>query len=246
MRVYGYNNSVRRTFFSFKESKSSVAILNCEMKKSGQLELLVGQNSHVAKSDKTFKIPEDLPRKSSKQITIDNLQGMARFQRVTLKVKAVKVDDAGQVSGGKMKQDITVCDATGSARLTIWADEIRKIEQGKSYLLSGMVVKEFRGRKSLSTSVDKTSEIQLIDDIGKVSTEDGTLCEQHIHDVRIIGIKHLDKYQGCLKCNTKLIPYENDTDLGYCQKCQMIQCPDASKQILNAQLMIEAKLMMKS
>ena len=56
-----------------------------------------------------------------------------------------------------MKQDVTVCDATGSARLTLWANEIGKIEEGNSYLLSGMVVREFRGWKL----------IHFIEDIGK-------------------------------------------------------------------------------
>ena len=58
---------------------------------------------------------------------------MPRFLRVTLKVKAIKVDDTDEVSGGKMKRDVTVCDAHGSAWLTLWADEIGTIDEGKSY-----------------------------------------------------------------------------------------------------------------
>ena len=32
-----------------------------------------------------------------------------------------------------------------------------------------------------------------------------------VRDVRVIGVKHLDKYQGCLKCRMKLISYDGDT-----------------------------------
>ena len=56
------------------------------------------------------------------------------FHHVSLKAKAVKVNEAGEVSGGKVKQDITVSDATGSAHLIVWGEEIRKIEEGTSYL----------------------------------------------------------------------------------------------------------------
>ena len=69
-------------------------------------------------------------------------------------------------------------------------------------------MREFRGRKFLSTSIDKTSEIQLIEDIGEVTDEDcgdgvaAQLCEKRVHDVRIVGVKHLDKYQPYLICST--------------------------------------------
>lgn len=50
---------------------------------------------------------------------------------------------------------------------------------------------------------------------------------------------HLEKYSGCLKCKTKLVPDEDDPDLGLCQKCNMMQCFDTSHQGLSAQLMVE-------
>ena len=47
---------------------------------------------------------------------------------------------------------------------------IGKIEVGKSYELSGIMVCEFRGRKFLSTSKEK-STINLVHDVGDVTTE---------------------------------------------------------------------------
>lgn len=57
--------------------------------------------------------------------------------------------------------------------------------------------------------------------------------------MRVVGVIHLEKYRGCLKCKTKLVPDEDDPDLGLCQKCNIMQCFDTSHQGLSAQLMVE-------
>lgn len=165
-------------------------------------------------------------------------------------MKAIKVEEPGEVPGGKVKQDITVADDTGCARLTIWEAEIGRIESGKSYHLSGMIVREFRGHKFLSTSIDHTSDIVAIDDIGEVSETDiysgedsggdaGRSVQRRVCDARVVGVLNLDRYPGCLKCNTKLIPCEDDAELGHCQKCDMTQFVDSGKSGLNVQLLVE-------
>ena len=50
---------------------------------------------------------------------------------------------------------------------------------------------------------------------------------------------NIDWYPGCLKCNTKLIPCEDDAELGHYQKCNMTQFVDSGKSGLNVQLLVE-------
>lgn len=70
-------------------------------------------------------------------------------------MKAVDVDAVMEVSAGKKKQDVLVGDSTGVARVTVWESEIGKLEEGGSYRLTGMIVREFKGKKFLSTSREK-------------------------------------------------------------------------------------------
>ena len=41
----------------------------------------------------------------------------------------------------KLKQDIIVADATGTAKLTLWEDNVNSLEQGHSYKLVDYVVR---------------------------------------------------------------------------------------------------------
>lgn len=42
-------------------------------------------------------------------------------------------DEAEEVSGGKKKQDVLVSDSAGTMRLTLWENEIGKLDEGRSY-----------------------------------------------------------------------------------------------------------------
>ena len=61
-----------------------------------------------------------------KTISLDQLPDLAQFQRVSVAVKALRLDDPIQLTSGKRKQDVIVSDSTGSIRLTLWEDEIEK------------------------------------------------------------------------------------------------------------------------
>ena len=67
-------------------------------------------------------------------------------------------EEAGCCGGG----------SSGTARLIVWGKEIEEV---RSYRLSGMMVREFRGKKFLSTSKEM-SAIESISDIGVVEEEE--------------------------------------------------------------------------
>ena len=170
MRVFGFDSGVRRRLADFGDSKSPVALSNCEVKssrKDQELKILVTKRTEMLKSDKVFDVAECSAKKDGNVIVLSELTDLYPFQRVTVEAKVVRLEDIGAVPGGKKKRDVVISDSSGSARFTVWESEIDKVEAYKRYRLSGMVVREFRGRKFLSTSTEN-SIIHLIADIGYV------------------------------------------------------------------------------
>ena len=132
MRVYGYNFDVRKKLQGFKDNKSSVAISNCQVKKSpadDDLKISLGSKCQVVYSNKDFDLSKGVPKKLGRDITVAQLCDKDRFRRVVLKVRAINVVELGEVPGGKIKQDITIADHTGFARLTVWGADIGRIER---------------------------------------------------------------------------------------------------------------------
>ncbi len=85
-------------------------------------------------------------------MVLKELGDLVQFQRITVSVKAIRIQEPTEVAGGKKRQDILVGNSTATARLTIWEKEIGNMEEGKSYRVCGRVVREYRGTKLLSTS----------------------------------------------------------------------------------------------
>ena len=57
-------------------------------------------------------------------------------------------------SRDKIKQDVIIKDKSGAAKLTVWDEDVNTMTVGKSYKLTGMLVREYLGNKYLSTSID--------------------------------------------------------------------------------------------
>ena len=70
------------------------------------------------------------------------------------------------VSGGKKKQNVTVANQTGTAKVILWEEHVDSLEVESSYRLKN-VVREYASQKYLS--MPRTGvEIILIDNIGIV------------------------------------------------------------------------------
>ena len=62
----------------------------------------------------------------------------------------IYIGDPTEVSGGKIKQDITVEDCMDNSRLTIWEDRMNTLDKDASYTLKNIVVRQFKDKKYLS------------------------------------------------------------------------------------------------
>ena len=76
------------------------------------------------------------------------------YTKLTVEVKVVGVEHPTEIGEGRKKQDIFVADKTYQSRMTIWEDNIGKVEKGKSYRFCGILVREFRGEKYITTAIN--------------------------------------------------------------------------------------------
>ena len=110
------------------------------------------------------------------------------------------------------------------------------------------MVREYRGRKFLSTSKDG-SFITKVDDISQVQeatsedegdTDNLQISKTHYWEgIRVSGVLQLNTYSGCMKCKAKVLPLTDDPEFGQCVKCQMMQCMADVNKELSAQLLIK-------
>ena len=242
LRVFGFDSSVRKKLSDHYEDKKAVVLSGCEVKRSsymsGDLEVFVGKSTEVAESNRTINVALNDKKMVSK---LSEVKKLVSFQRVTVEVKVVRMEDAVEVTGGKKKRDLIVGDASGSCRCTLWEADIDRLEDEKCYRLKEFMVKEFRGEKYLS-STKQQSVIEEIGDIGDVEEEDeeegASGCKQ-FDDVRVVGVDRLDNYSGCMKCGSKVVVDAEDEELGTCMKCGMLQAIEECKKTLTAQLRIK-------
>lgn len=137
--LFGFSAAagVHRKLAEFEKSEVPVRLSKCEVKPSrqgGQLEIQVGKDTEVQKSEKSFEV-KSLKEKieGGKTIFLEELPQLMQFQHVTVLVKVIYVDEPNEVPGGKMKQDVQVGDSTGTVQVTFWETEIGKVNVGKSY-----------------------------------------------------------------------------------------------------------------
>lgn len=103
----------------------------------------------------------------NKVVTLDEIKDLVHFQRVNCDVKVVSVEGTKEVTGGKKLQNLLVGDCSAALRLTLWESEIGTMEEGSSYRGEGLMVREYKGKKFLSTS-QENCKIVKIEDIGSI------------------------------------------------------------------------------
>ena len=77
-------------------------------------------------------------------------------------------------------------DASGTIHVAVWEEEIGKMEEGQSYKLNAVVVREYQGKRFLSSSKNK-SKIEALDDVGEVEEEETEeSCSTCIREIKML------------------------------------------------------------
>ena len=108
LRLYGFESTVRRKLVDYKESKKPVSLFNCTVKhtRNGEkVEILVTKDSGIVKSEEELDVDIDTLDSNGRIVTVQETMGMQQFERVTVCVKVIRVEDAMEIPGGLTKQD---------------------------------------------------------------------------------------------------------------------------------------------
>ena len=143
-------------------------------------------------------------------------------------MKIQKLAEPIEIKPGLYKQDATIADNTGFIRLTLWQQDIGKLDQSKSYRLHNVVVKSFNATKYL-TSPKAGLHSTPADDHNDVvcQANSSSLMDEIIQAAEVVGINDLVKFNICMKCNSTVD--EVHSLVGTCSKCTLSQrldkCP---------------------
>lgn len=156
------------------------------------------------------------PTTASQSITLDKLQNLQNFQRVTVVIKVLRADPKMEVKPGLFKQDLCVSDATGTARLTVWQDTINSLKVEESYKIEGLIVCSFSNQKYL-TPPKPGCCITPQADIGAVEDEPEPVDPNSLAAAEVAAVSYIGTYRTCMSCSGKVEPV-NDC-IGRCTKC---------------------------
>ena len=115
-----------------------------------------------------------------------------------------------------------VADESGALCLSVWENEVNSMKQGESYRLENVSVREYVGKKLVSTST-KGSIIKAIPDIGQVDEQTQPGMENISKMSKVVGLQKFGTYAICFKCNSKVAVDEDDEEMGDCVRWKMIQ-----------------------
>ncbi len=101
MRVVSFKQEQHDQLLQFNESRTSIAMTNCEVKRARQseeLEMVLKSASKLEGSPKKFDV--DISAIGRSVISLDELQEKSTFDKVTVSVKVTQVEKPVKVSGG--------------------------------------------------------------------------------------------------------------------------------------------------
>ena len=149
MRVVGFQPQHQTKLAEYQQNSEAVVLKNCEVKQARQSEELEGMlksSTTVEGSPKKFSVG-DISQISNTDIALDQLESKNTFEKVTVTIKAIHLEEPVKVAGGLQKQDVTIADSHGAAKLTLWEADIGKISENKSYQLSNVIVHTYQQQK---------------------------------------------------------------------------------------------------
>ncbi|WAR19968.1 hypothetical protein MAR_001806, partial [Mya arenaria] len=132
-------------------------------KKPGNFDLKYTYQSKITKPSRKLNFTAQPPEDVGKKMTLNVVKEAPVWEKVHVVAKVVQVSTPVKVSEKLTKMTIRIADETDSIHLAIWNEDIEKVAIGRRYRWEDIIVREFMGEKTLSTSTD--SHITLHDDL---------------------------------------------------------------------------------
>ena len=168
IRVFGYDPEARKRLFNSQQQPPRTVLLSgCTVKTEkygNDLEVFVNKSTTVKESSKSFSVPDQKPQD---KVSITSTANLKINSKVTVEATVVSKEEPGFIETKQIRiQEMKIADASGSIRLTVWADIVDTLKLDHSYHLQDVTVREFRGKRFLSTS--PITKVTPINNIGTV------------------------------------------------------------------------------
>lgn len=165
VRFVGFRKEQREILHTFCEEKSP-SPKKLPSKFYNHLEIVLKGSSQVEVSEADFHVT-NLKTVGSSEIQLCDLDKHDEYTRVTFSAQVAKVSEPRSVGAGKTKQEVLLCDASGSATLTLWEDDVNMLTENKSYQMNRLVVRSFLGKNYLSmppsgATIDENEDLEEV------------------------------------------------------------------------------------
>ena len=182
----------------------AIVLENCDIQHSqfsGKLEAVLKGATKILSSPKKLENIVSTSSASADSITLRQLNNFSEYDRVTVSVKVLTVEEKVEVRANLWKQDVNIADSSGTARLTLWETDIGKLHENNSYQIIDLLIKEFNGLKYL-TPPRSGCEILPLDDIGEVIEIQDEVEANPYRFVRaeVAAVSNITKYKACISC----------------------------------------------
>ena len=105
------------------------------------------------------------------EVSVADIDSKSAYEKVTVHVKVLRVQPPTYVSSVLRKQQVTVADATGAIKVTLWEGSIDLLKEDISYELKNFIVRMYKHEKYLSIPKEGF-EMKQTNDIGAVVEDD--------------------------------------------------------------------------
>lgn len=245
MRMVGFEKAQNDKLTTYYEQKLPITLEDCQVQKShfsgGSLEILLKRSTKFLTSPKNIDnttIPVLVPMPT---VSLGDLADIEEYQHVSVAAKVLRVDNQIEVKPGLYNQDSTIADSTGTARLTLWQENINKLEEKKSYELKNLIVRSFNQSKYLTLAKFEYG-ITCVEDITDVKEEldilHGHTEQNEIIAAEIVAVSNLMQCRSCTACQSR-VDVVNER-IGRCSnsRCSAIQRLDKCSKSMSANLLI--------
>ena len=221
IRFVGFDAKKREQLAHHRDNGDAVSIEHCEIKKakySDDMEVIINNSTKFSMSPKKFNVSHSEVSTSDTSVPLGSIPQLHNFQTIIVIAKILSIGDPVEVKTGLTKQDLIISDSSGTAKLTVWQDDVDALSVGTCYIFNKVTVRTYDGLKYL-TPPKAGWTYEMCDDIGIVADEpeDGVRDKHEVSNAIVAGVLYVTSHPFCISCKAKIDPL--DDSIGKCTNC---------------------------
>ncbi|CAB4003729.1 Hypothetical predicted protein [Paramuricea clavata] len=227
VRAVSFSPKRRSELCKYENAKSPVKVSKFKMsaRKGYGNDVIINNYTSVTPASSesiTFKYQ---PMVTSAVATISSLQNLSLEQLVSVHAKVLELSSVKVLHtahGPLKKQEGVLVDETSSINIILWESEVEKLEEGQTYILSNLRLKESHGEKYVNTPKTGEFKFEAGEELKDLAEADSLPLEIiSTISADIVGIASITKSLSCMGCKGKVVA--EDDFLGVCSTCKMKQ-----------------------